>query len=391
MRLSERVRNLSPSSTLAITSRIKLLKKQGINVINFAAGEPDFDTPDFVKNAGILAIQSGFTRYTPTSGILELKEAIVKKFKQDNGLDYALEQIVVSCGAKHSIFNSICALVEPGDEVIIPLPFWVSYPEMVKFCQGKAIFLRTQAKNSFKLNSSQLKNAITPKTKLLILNYPSNPSGVVYTASELEEIADICVSKNIFVLSDEIYEKLIYDGQKHYSIAGINKKIYDLTITVNGLSKSFSMTGWRVGFLAAHPDIASAVSKLQDHSTSNSSSISQKAALAALASDGLWVEKIRREFQLRRDLMTGLLDAIDGITYVKPGGAFYVFADISKTNLDADTFAKKLLEDEHVAVIPGTDFGRKDFVRLSFATSIDEIKEGMRRIDKWLKQLPKKS
>ncbi len=390
MKLAQRIQNVSGSLTLEITARAKKLRQEGFDVINFAAGEPDFDTPDFIKDAAIKAIQQGFTKYTPTSGIAELKEAIAKKFLSENKLTYQPSQIVVSCGAKHSIYNLIQVLSEAGDEVIIPKPFWVSYPEMVKLSGATPVILETSPSENFKINISRLKKTITPKTKLLILNSPSNPAGIVYDRENLRQIAEVCVENKILVLSDEIYEHLIYDGNKHESLASLGKEIYDLTLTVNGFSKSFSMTGWRIGYFGAAEEIAKAVTKFQDHSTSNPSSISQKAALAALESKNSWGQKLRQEFAERRDLMLSGLDKIQLLSYIRPEGAFYVFCDISKLGMDSTSFAKRLLDEEHVALIPGGGFGCDDFVRLSFSTNQEKIKEGLERIEKWVKQLPKK-
>jgi aspartate aminotransferase len=383
-RLSERIRKLNPSATLAITAKAKKLKSEGKDIVNFAAGEPDFDTPDFIKNAAIEAIKSGFTKYTPTTGTPELKKLISEKFKKDNGLSYAPNQIVVSCGAKHSIANVLLALIGKGDEVLIPAPYWVSYPEMVNLCEGVPHFIQGSAKNNFKITAGQLKENITPKTKLLIVNSPSNPTGCVYSKEELEAIAEICVKNNIFVLSDEIYEKLIYDGLKHISIAGFGKEIYDLTVTVNGLSKSFSMTGWRIGYLGAPPEIAGAISNLQDHTTSNPASISQKAAEAALSAPDEFCKNLCAEFQKRRDYLVSRLKKMDKLACVTPQGAFYVFCDISKTKMPPAIFAERLLEEKFVSLIPGESFGADSWVRISFATSIGQIEKGMDRIEEWL-------
>ncbi|MFA4888477.1 MAG: pyridoxal phosphate-dependent aminotransferase [Candidatus Omnitrophota bacterium] len=385
--LAERIKKINPSSTLAITSKAKKLKAEGKEVISLAAGEPDFDTPDFIKDAAIAAIRNGFTKYTPTTGIPELKKLICEKFKKDNFLDYSPEQIVVSCGAKHSIFNALMVLAGPGDEVLIPTPFWVSYPEMVNLCEAAPRFIKTFPEDSFKITLDSLKNSITPKTKLLILNSPSNPSGCVYREEDLQEIAKLCVENNIYVLSDEIYEKLIFDGLKHYSIAAFNNRIKDLTITVNGLSKSCSMTGWRLGYLAARPDIVEAISKLQDHSTSNPSSITQKAAVAALSSSDEFSLKIKAEFQKRRDYLISRLDKMPKLSYVLPEGAFYIFCSIKETGLDAATFARRTLDEILIAVIPGDAFGRDDYVRISFATGIEELGKAMDRLESWLEKI----
>ncbi|MFC1674868.1 pyridoxal phosphate-dependent aminotransferase [Candidatus Omnitrophota bacterium] len=375
------------SATLAITAKAKKLRAEGKDVTNFASGEPDFDTPDLIKQAAKQAIDSGFTKYTPSAGIPELKEAISQKFKNDNSLNYEPGQIVVSCGAKHSIYNTLTVLVNKGDEVIIPSPHWVSYPEMVHLCQGSPRFIKTRSQDGFKISPEELKRNITSKTKLLILNSPSNPTGCLYSKNELEKIAEICVARKVFVLSDEIYEKIIYDGLSCTSIASLGKDINDFTVTVNGLSKSSSMTGWRIGYLGGPYDIVTAVTKLQDHSTSCPSSISQKAAVAALSAPGDVLEKMRAEFQKRRDCMSAGLERIDKLGYFLPQGAFYMFCDISKTQLDSLTFADRLLEEASVSVIPGVSFGRDDYVRMSFATGTPEIEKGIRRIKDWITPL----
>ncbi|RJO64213.1 MAG: pyridoxal phosphate-dependent aminotransferase [Candidatus Omnitrophota bacterium] len=385
-RVSERVKKIHPSSTLAITSKAKKLKSEGKDVINFAAGEPDFDTPDAIKEKAIEAIKSGFTKYTPTTGIPELKQLICAKFKT-NSLDYEPNQIVVSSGAKHSIFNAMLALINAGDEVLIPSPFWVSYPEMVRVCEGIPRFIKTTAENNFKLSPQELQAHISQKTKLLVLNSPSNPTGSVYLKEELQELAALCVSKKIFVLSDEIYENLIYEGLTHVSIGSLGKEIYNLTVTVNGLSKSFSMTGWRIGYLGAPVDIIEAISKLQDHSTSNPCSISQKAAVAALGMSDEFTKFMAEEFQKRRDYIANRLQAIKKIRFVMPQGAFYVFCDISRTKLSSAVFASRLLDEALVALIPGDAFGRDDYVRISFATGLKQIESGMNRIEEWVKCL----
>lgn len=383
-RLAERLKKINPSSTLAINAKTNKLKAEGSDIISFAAGEPDFDTPDFIKDAAIDAIKSGFTKYTPTTGTTELKKAVCAKFKRDNSLEYIPEQIVVSCGAKHSIFNALMALVNKGDEVLIAAPYWVSYPEMAHICEGTPRFIYTSAQNNFKITSNDLEKQITPKTKALLLNSPSNPTGCVYNKDELEQIAKICVKDKIFVISDEIYEKLIYDGQSHVSIASLNKDIYALTITVNGLSKSYSMTGWRIGYLGASKEITDAISKLQDHSTSNPVSISQKAAVAALSAPDDFFAKIREEFEKRRDYCILRLGKMNKISYVIPGGAFYIFCDISKTGLDSLIFADRLLEEASVSIIPGSGFGANKYIRISFANNLGQLESGMERLEKWL-------
>jgi len=386
-RLAERLKKINPSSTLAITSKAKKLKSEGKDIVNLAAGEPDFDTPDFIKEAAIAAIRSGFTKYTPTTGIPELKKLIADKFQRDNSLTYNPNQIVVSCGAKHSIFNALMVLVNRGEEVLIPSPYWVSYPEMVNLCEGITRFVKTDPENNFKIRPGDLERNISPKTKLLILNSPSNPTGCVYTFEELREIAKICSRKKIFVVSDEIYEKLIYDNLKHVSIAGLGQDIYDLTITINGLSKSYSMTGWRIGYLGGPQDIVDAISKLQDHSTSNPTSISQKAAVAALSTTDDFSQNICQEFKKRRDYVISRLKKIKKLSFVVPQGAFYVFCDISQTKMDSLAFANRLIDEMLVSLIPGAGFGRDDYVRLSFATSMEQLEKGMNRIEEWLSKI----
>ncbi len=386
-RLAKRLEKINPSLTLAVTAKAKKLKSEGRDVVNFAAGEPDFDTPDFIKDQAIAAIKAGFTKYTPTTGIPELKKLIAEKLRKDNSLQYDSSQIVVSCGAKHSIFNALFVLLDKGDEVIIPSPYWVSYPEMVNLCEGNPRFIQTSGKNDFKITIKDLEKYINPKTKAIILNSPSNPTGSVYTEYELMGIAKICVERKIFVISDEIYEKIIFDNLKHVSIASFGRDICDLAITVNGLSKSYSMTGWRIGYMAGPQDIIDAVSKLQDHSTSNPSSISQKAAVAALNAPDDFSKLMACEFQRKRDYAIAKLSKIERIGFVKPKGAFYLFCDISKAGLDSNTFAQRLLEEAYVSLIPGIAFGSDNYVRISFATALEQIEKGIDRIEEWLKKL----
>jgi aspartate aminotransferase len=378
---------INPSSTLAITSAAKKLKSQGADVVTLAAGEPDFDTPDFIKQEAIRAIESGFTKYTPTTGIPELKSAICDKFKKDNNLEYAPEQIVVSCGAKHSIFNAIFVLAEEKDEVLIPVPYWVSYPEMARLAGGSVRFIPSLPENDFKLKPKEIEKYITSKAKVLILNSPSNPSGCVYTKEELKDIARVCVENKIFVISDEIYEKIIFDGASHSSIGSFGADIYNLTITVNGFSKSHSMTGWRVGYLGAPLDVANAISKLQDHTTSNVSSISQKAALAAVKADDKFSKEMCAQYQQRRDYCMSRLSGMKKISFVKPQGAFYIFCNISKSKMDSVTFAQKILNEEKVALIPGDGFGKDDCIRISFATSIEQLTKGLNRLEAFLNRI----
>ena len=389
MMLSKRAQSINPSLTISITTKAKEMKKQGLDVVSFAAGEPDFDTMFHIKEAAKKAIDEGFTKYTATSGIVELKEAVCAKFRRDNWLDYEPKNIIVSTGAKQSLFNMIMVLVDPGDEVIIPVPYWVSYGEMVKIAEGKCIFLKT---NNFKINLQDLEKSITPKTKMLILNSPSNPTGVVYDEKELKQIASICLKHNIYVLSDEVYEKIIY-GKKHVSIASVNEKIKKLVIVVNGVSKSYAMTGWRIGYAAAEEEIVKAAARLQDHSTSNPCSIAQKAALAALNGPEDHMAKMVYEYKKRRDFMIERLNRIDGMIVSRPDGAFYVFANVSKFYSDevkgSMAFCQKLLEDAYVAAVPGLAFGDDHYIRLSFATGMEHIKRGLDRIEKFVEKIRK--
>ncbi len=385
MKISQRVENLVGSSTLAITAKAKELKAQGHDVVNFGAGEPDFDTPDFIKQAAIKAIQDGFTKYTPSIGTLELRQAISEKFKKENQLDYKPNQIIVSCGAKHSLCNLFLTLIDKGDEVLIPGPYWVSYPEMVKLASGKPKIIKTNKKTNFKLTAQNLEKAITKKTKVLVLNSPSNPTGILYSKEELLPLAEICVKHKIFIVSDEIYEKLIYDTDQYTSVASLGKDVYDLTCTVNGVSKTFAMTGWRIGYLGAPLEIAEAIKKLQDHATSNPTSISQMATLAALKDAGQTVALMKNEFKQRRDLIVSCLNQIREISYIYPQGAFYIFCNISKLKMGSVELAEKILNDVKVAVIPGDGFGADDYIRLSFSTSQERIQEGVRRIGEWIK------
>jgi len=385
VKVNQRIAEVVGSSTLAITARAKELKAQGNDVVNFAAGEPDFDTPESIKSAAIKAINDGFTKYTPSIGTLDLREAIAKKFQEDNQVIYQPTQIAVSCGAKHSIFNIIQVLADQGEEVLIPAPYWVSYPEMVKLAGAIPKFISTTAATHFKITAQQLVENITENTKILILNSPSNPTGMLYSKEELEAIAEVCVQKNIYVISDEIYEKLIYGDKKHTSIASLSEAIYNLTITVNGVSKAYSMTGWRIGYCAGSQEIIDYIKKFQDHSTSNPASISQMAALQALKETEESVLAMREEFQKRRELMMSALDAIKEVSYIKPDGAFYIFCDFSKLGVSLEV-AKQILNDVNVAIIPGEGFGAPGFMRLSFATSVERIQEGMKRISDWIVQ-----
>ena len=388
MKVSRRIEKVKESPTLAITAKAKEMKARGEDVVSFGAGEPDFDTPRHIKSSAIKAIEGGFTKYTASSGIPELKKAVCEKFKRDNGLSYEPAQIVISCGAKHSLYNIFQAICDEGDEVIIPSPYWVSYTEMVKLAGGDPVIVDTKQSDAFKIKPDALKKAITKKTAAFIINSPSNPTGCVYNKAELQALSEVLIAANVAVISDEIYEKLIYDGERHVSFASLSKEAYDLTFAVNGVSKAYSMTGWRIGYLAAPAkELASAIARIQDHSTSNPVSFAQKAALEALNGDQVCVAEMVSEFEKRRDYMVGRINAMKGISCVKPGGAFYVFCDISKTKLDSFDLSKRLLEESKVAVIPGEPFGWNTHIRLSFATGMDEIKKGLDRIEDWLKAI----
>ncbi len=383
LKVNRRIRDIVGSTTLAITAKAKELQAQGYDVVNFGAGEPDFDTPDFIKQAAIKSINNGFTKYTPSIGTQDLREAIAIKFKKDNGLIYKPYQIVVSCGAKHSLFNIIQVLVDDGDEVVFQAPYWVSYPEMVRAAGGKSVIIPTNQSTEFKITADLLRKYITSKTKLFIINSPSNPTGVMYTKEELAKLAEICVAHKIYVISDEIYEKLVYDNIKFSSIASLGNEIFDLTITVNGVSKAYAMTGWRIGYAGGAVEIMEYIKKYQDHSTSNPASISQAAAVAALITSNDAIESMCQVFKGRRDLILQCLDKIPQIRYIKPQGAFYVFCDVSKIG-DGASVAKQMLNDIKVAVIPGDGFGAPEYIRLSFATSEEKIKDGINRIAKWV-------
>ena len=395
MNLSRKGLSISPSATLAIDSKAKKLKAEGIDVVGFGAGEPDFDTPVHIKQAAIAAIEAGFTKYTPASGTMTLKEAICAKFKKDNDLDYAPANIVISNGAKHSLVNVFQAICNPGDEVIIPAPFWVSYPEMVKLADGVPVIVYTTEEQGFKFTVDQIRQAVTAKTKAIVLNSPSNPTGMVYTREELAELADLAVEKGFYVVSDEIYEKLIYDGKTHVSIASINEKIKAQTIIVNGVSKTYAMTGWRIGYTASAPEIAKIMSNVQSHATSNPNSIAQKAAEAAISGPQDMVATMVAAFASRRDYMVKRINCMPGLSCVNPNGAFYVMMNISQLMgkelaglkiQSSDDFANVLLEKANVALVPGSGFGIDTHVRLSYATSQENITKGLDRIEQFLKQ-----
>lgn len=381
MKIAKRVLEITDSPTLAIDAKAKEMQKQGINVISFGVGEPDFDTPVNIKEAGIKAIRDGFTKYTAASGIDDLKEAVCRKFRKDNGLEYDKSRILISCGAKHSLHNIFMAVCEPGDEVIIPAPYWVTYPEQVKMADGVPVFLKTEEKDNFRINPSELEKKITKKTVALILNDPGNPTGMVYDEQLLREIGRICLKHKFWIVSDEVYEKLIYDGGKHYSIAAFGEEYKSRTIVVNAASKTYSMTGWRIGYLAGPKDVVKAMSNLQSHATSNPTSFAQKAAVAALDGPEDDLKKMHAEFDKRRKYMVERLRRMKGITCLMPGGAFYTFPNISKLNIPSMAFAEKCLNDAKIAVVPGVAFGAEGYIRLSYATSMEKITEGMNRLE----------
>ncbi len=393
--LSKKASEISPSLTLEISAMAAEMKKKGIDIIGFGVGEPDFETPQNIKDAAFEAINKGLTRYTPATGTIELRQAICDKLKRDNGLDYEPLNIIVSSGAKQSLYNAFAALLNPGDEVIVPSPYWVSYPEAVKLADGVPVLVETREENSFKFDIEDLKAAVNEKTKILILNSPANPTGAVYTEEELKEIAELAVEKEFYVVADEIYEKLIYEG-KHISIASLGEQIKQQTIVINGVSKAYAMTGWRIGYAAvADHKIANMMGNIQGHMTSNPNSIAQYASIEALNGDQSEVEKMKVEFEKRRDFMYKRINEIEGLSCVEPKGAFYVMMNISKLRgktingyeiNDSLDFTKLVLEKANVAVVPGVAFGNEDFVRLSYATSMENIKNGLDRIEKALKE-----
>lgn len=388
--LTKRINALSESITIAVSNLAQELKAQGKDILSFSAGEPDFDTPQVIKDAAIKAINDGFTKYTAVDGIPALKKAIIDKLQRENGLTYTPAQVIVNNGAKHSLFNLFSAVVEEGDEVIIPAPYWVTYPEIVKYCGGTPVEIDTDDASGFKITPEQLKNAITPKTKMIVLTSPSNPTGSVYSKEELTALGKVLEGTDILVASDEMYEKLIYDGE-FTSSAAVSEDMFKRTITINGLSKSVAMTGWRFGYMAAHrTDIIQATKTLQSQSTSNINSITQKAAIVGLdGSADKDVEMMRIEFKKRRDVAVELFNAIDGLSVIKPDGAFYLFVNIKEIMSDSLKFSKDLLEQTGVAVVPGSGFGSDGYIRFSFATDMESIKEGIKRIEGFVKTLQK--
>jgi len=386
-KISRRAASLAPSLTLAIDSKAKEMKARGEDVVGFGAGEPDFDTPQHIKDAAAKALAEGFTKYTPSSGIPELRQAIADKFKRENGLSYKPSQIIVSCGGKHSCYNVILATCEEGDEVIIPAPYWLSYPEMVKLAAATPVILPTSDKTEFKVTPAQLREAITPRTRLFILNSPSNPTGSVYTPDEVKALGDVCVERGVLILSDEIYEHLLYDGAVHRSVASFSQAHYDHTIVVHGFAKAWSMTGWRLGFLAAPEPIAKAIDAIQSHSTSNPTSFAQKGAVAALTGSQEHLKGWLAEYSKRRSFAHAKLNSMPGITCVNAKGAFYLFPNISGTGLKSADFCAKLLEQQKVAAVPGVAFGADDYLRISYATSLANIEKGLDRMDQFVRGL----
>ena len=391
--LSRKAQAVKPSSTLAITAKAKELMANGIDVVGFGAGEPDFNTPDNICEAAIKAIHAGFTKYTPAEGTLELRKAICEKFMNFNGLKYEPSQIVVSNGGKHSLTNIFEAILNPGDEVIIPAPFWLSYPEIVKLSDGIPVIIYGEKANSYKVTAAQIEAACTDKTKAFVLNSPSNPTGMLYTREELEAIAEVAVRKDFYVVSDEMYENLIYDGLQPVSIASLNEEIYNRTITCSGVAKSYSMTGWRIGYTGSPKEIAKLMGSVQSHQTSNPNSIAQKAALEAIVGPQESVAAMCEEFNRRRDYMHERISGMKLISALKPQGAFYLFVDVNEILLkdykgirvgNLSNLAKILIEDYNVAVIPCDDFGAPEHIRLSYAISMEQIKKGLDRIEEFL-------
>ena len=396
MNLSKKAGNISPSITLSITAKANELKAQGVDVVSFGVGEPDFNTPENIINAAIKAMHDGKTKYTPAGGLLELKKTICKKFKEDNGLDYVPEQITISTGAKQCLANTFMAILNPGDEVLIPVPYWVSYPELVKLADGVPVFVETLKENNYKYTIADLEKAVSNKTKAILLNSPNNPTGTIYHKDELEEIAQFAKKYGLLIVSDEIYEKLIYDGEKHISIASLSEDAFERTVVINGVSKTYAMTGWRLGYMAASKEITKLMTSIQSHMTSNVNTISQYAAIEALNGPIEDLNTMVKEFERRRNFMVDRLSKIDGVSIIKPSGAFYIMVNISsyfnttfkgeeiKNSLD---FSRVLLDEEKVAVIPGAGFGLDEYIRLSYATSMDIIETGIDRIAMFINKI----
>ncbi len=386
-KISRRAAALSPSLTLAIDSKAKQMKAEGQDVVGFGAGEPDFDTPQHIKDAAARALAAGFTKYTPAAGIPELRQAIAEKHRRENGLEYKPSQIIVSCGGKHSCYNVIIATCEEGDEVIIPAPYWLSYPEMVKLAGATPVIIQTTDYTEFKITPAQLRQAITPRTRLLVLNSPSNPTGSVYTPEEIKALGDLCVERGVLIMSDEIYEHLLYDGARTKSVASFSPAHFEHTIIVHGFAKAWSMTGWRLGWCAAPEPIAKAIDAIQSHSTSNPTSFAQKGAVAALTGPQDHLPLWLAEFSQRRSFAWQKLNSIPGISCVNAKGAFYLFPNIARTGLKSTEFCARLLERKKVAAVPGIAFGADDYIRLSYATSLANLEKGLDRLEKFCREL----
>ncbi|MDY7222266.1 pyridoxal phosphate-dependent aminotransferase [Halalkalibacterium halodurans] len=389
MELAKRVSTLTPSSTLAITAKAKELKEQGHDVIGLGAGEPDFNTPQYIIDAAVRSMEEGHTKYTPSGGLPKLKEAIIEKFKQDQGLTYTAKEIIVGTGAKHVLYTLFQALLNEGDEVIIPSPYWVSYPEQVKLAGGEPVFVEGKESNDFKLTPAQLEPVLTDRTKAIIINSPSNPTGSLYTQEELAVLGEVCLKHNVLIVSDEIYEKLVYDGAKHTSVAEISPQLKENTVVINGVSKSHSMTGWRIGYAAGPEALIQAMTNLASHSTSNPTTSAQYGAIAAYTEDDGSVEKMRVAFEERLHTIYDKLVAIPGVSCVKPKGAFYLFPNVKEAaaltgHETVDDFVKVLLEEEKVALVPGSGFGAPDNVRLSYATSLELLEAAIDRISRFV-------
>jgi aspartate aminotransferase len=386
MKISQRARNTAPSPTLGITARFKQMRAQGIDVIGFGAGEPDFDTPEHIKRAAIAALEAGDTKYTPSSGTDALRKAIGEKLRRDNSLSYEPNEIIVSVGAKHTLYNIMQAVLDPGDEVIIPSPYWVSYPEQVKLADGIPVFVEAPESDGFRVTAAAIRAALTPRTRMVIINSPSNPTGAAIPEDELQRIAELVVERDLIVVSDEIYEKLTYDGRRHVSIASFGEEIKARTLTVNGFSKAYSMTGWRLGYVAGDRTVVAAMGRIQDQSTSNPTSFAQAGAVAALTGPQDAVAVMAQAFESRRNVIVDRLNAMPGVRCAKPDGAFYVFPNVSGLLSpaqipDSDALAEHLLAEARVAVVPGTGFGAPSYIRLSYATSLEQIEEGMNRLE----------
>nr|WP_017553041.1 pyridoxal phosphate-dependent aminotransferase [Heyndrickxia coagulans] len=389
MKLASRVSALTPSSTLAITAKAKAMKAQGIDVIGLGAGEPDFNTPREIIEAAYQSMLDGQTKYTPAGGMASLKEAVIEKFQKDQGLGFKANEIIITNGAKHALYTLFQVLLDQGDEVIIPSPYWVSYPEQVKLAEGVPVFVEGKEENQYKITPEQLEKAVSPRTKAFVLNSPGNPTGMMYTREELEKLGEVCLKHDILIVSDEIYEKLVYGGNRHVSIATISPELKAQTVIINGVSKSHSMTGWRIGYAAGNGEIIKAMTNLASHSTSNPATPSQFAALAAYSGDQRAVEEMRQAFEARLNAVFNRLVEIDGITCIKPQGAFYLFPNVKEAAKltgfqSVDAFAEALLEEARVAVVPGSGFGTENNIRLSYATSLENLEEALKRIKQFV-------